>query len=118
MLKFPLNEGLSVEERWIQLKELQAVIKLQLEAIEDEMKELVVNGDVDESKVKLVKKQSVKMADSINKFLDNKNLLNLVRKDDIDLGKVNQLVEAGIIDAKELEEHLIRKETTYLKKGK
>lgn len=117
MVKYPLEENLTPLEQWLALKELEAVIKIQLDALKELVEEEVDNGYAD-GMVTKVTKTTVKPKDSIIKFLEDRDLLRLVKKDDIDLAKVNQLVEAGVVDEDELEEHLERKQSSYLKKSK
>lgn len=117
VIKYPLDEGLTPLERWLKLKELESVIKIQLDALKELVEEEVANGN-GEGMVTKVTKTTIKPKDSIIKFLEDKDLLRLVKKDDIDMAKINQLVEAGVVAEEELEEHLERKESSYLKKSK
>lgn len=117
MVQYPLEENLTPLEQWLALKELEAVIKMRLDALKELVEEEVDNGYAD-GMVTKVTKTTVKPKDSIIKFLEDRNLLRLVKKDDIDLAKINQLVEAGVVDEDELEEHLERKQSSYLKKSK
>lgn len=115
MVKYPLDENLTTLEKWLTLKELESLVKMHLDAMKDEMNELVDSGD-GEGVVTKVTKTTTKPKDSIIKFLEDKDLLRLVKKDDIDMSKVKQLVQAGVINEEELEEHLDVKESSYLKK--
>ena len=117
MVQYPLPSGLSPLEEWIALKDLEAVIKLQLDMLKDLVFEEVEQGK-GEGQVTKVSKVTVKPKDSIIQFLEDQDLLRVVKKDEIDMKKVNQLVEAGVIDEDELEEHLDIKESTYLKQSK
>lgn len=117
MVKYPLDENLTPLEKWLALKELESVIKIQLDALKELVEDVVDNGD-GEGKVIKVTKETVKPKDSIIKYLEDKDLLRLVKKDDIDMSKVYQLVEAGVVDEEELESHLDRKQSSYLKKSK
>lgn len=115
MVKYPLDENLTTLEKWLMLKELESLVKMHLDAMKSEMDELVSNGE-GEGVVTKVTKTTTKPKDSIIKFLEDKDLLRLVKKDDIDMSKVKQLVQAGVIDEEELEKHLEIKESSYLKK--
>lgn len=115
MVKYPLDENLTTLEKWLMLKELESLVKMQLKAMKDEMDELFENGECEGSVTK-VTKTSIKPKDSIVKFLEDKDLLRLVKKDEIDLSKVKQLVSAGVIDESELNEHLEFKDSSYFKK--
>ena len=117
MLDLLLGENLSPMEKWLQLKDLETQIKQELELLKDEVAEFVDNGNA-EGKVTKVTKETVKTKDSIIQYLQDKDLLRLVKKDEIDMKKLNQLVQTGVIDEDELEEHLERKQSSYLKKGK
>ncbi len=116
-MQYPLPDGLSPMEKWLMLKDLETLIKQELEAIKDEVFHEVDEGNAD-GQVTKVSKVTVKPKDSILQFLQDRDLLRLVKKDEIDMKKVNQLVETGIIGEDELEEHLDIKETSYLKKSK
>ena len=99
------------------LKDLEVLIKQELDAIKDEVYQEVEEGKAD-GQVTKVSKLTVKPKDSIIQFLQDRDLLRLVKKDEIDMKKVNQLVSAGVISEDELEEHLDVKESSYLKKNK
>lgn len=116
-MQYPLPDGLSPMQKWLMLKDLETLIKQELEAIKDEVFNEVDAGNAD-GQVTKVSKVTVKPKDSILQFLQDRDLLRLVKKDEIDMKKVSQLVEAGIIGEDELEEHLDVKETSYLKKNK
>lgn len=116
MLSYPLDENLGALEKWLALKDLESAIKMELLALKEEVEAILEVEEVKE--VSKVVKVSVKPKDSITKFLGDQGLLELVKKDGIDMTKVNQLVDAGVISVEDLEEHLERKESSYLKKAK
>lgn len=117
MLEFLMDDELTPLEKWLQLKDLESLIKEHIKAIQSEVEDLVDIGE-GVGQVTKVTKVTIKPKDSIIKFLEDKDLLRLVKKDDIDMSKVNQLVEAGVITEDELENHLEKKESSYLKKSK
>ena len=117
-MQYPLPDGLSPMQKWLMLKDLETLIKQELEAIKDEVAIEFDAGNTADGQVTKVSKVTVKPKDSILQFLQDRDLLRLVKKDDIDMKKVNQLVDAGIISEAELEEHLDVKESSYLKKNK
>lgn len=116
MLNYPLDENMSVIEKWIALKDLEAAIKGELLAIKEDVEAIL---DVEEVQgVSKVVKVTVKPKDSLTKFLGDRGILELVKKDGIDMAKVNQLVEAGVILEEDLAEHLDQTESSYLKKAR
>lgn len=116
-MQYPLPDGLTPMEKWLALKDLETLIKQELEAIKDDVFNEIDDGNAN-GQVTKVSKFTVKPKDSIIQFLQDRDLLRLVKKDEIDMKKVNQLVETGIIGEDELEEHLDIKESSYLKKNK
>lgn len=116
-VQYLLEEFESPVDKWVALKELDEFVKTQLKVLQEDVTESVDSGEAF-GKVTKVNKTTIKTKDSIVKFLEDRDLLRLVKKDDIDMSKLNQLVEAGVINEEELEEHLERKQSSYLKKGK
>lgn len=117
-MQYPLPDGLSPMEKWLMLKDLEVLIKQELEAIKDDVALEFDLGNNAEGQVTKVSKVTVKPKDSIIQYLQDNGLLKLVKKDEIDMKKVQQLVDTGVIEEEELAKHLDVKETSYLKKNK
>lgn len=102
-------------DKWLALKELKDEIEVKLKALSSEVMEAIDIGE-DHGMVSKGKKTTIKPKDSMVKFLEDRDLLRLVKKDEIDMSKINQLVEAGVLDEDELSEHLDKKESAFIKK--
>lgn len=62
----------------------------------------------------MVSKVSRKPKDSLKFVLQNAGHYEICRKDEVDLKKVDELVEAGILDKEEIENHVQAKSSSYL----
>ena len=62
----------------------------------------------------LIEKTTKKPKDTLKFILQQKGQLDMCRKDDIDLKKVDELVEAGILDRSEIDNHIEIKKTSHL----
>lgn len=61
-----------------------------------------------------IAKETRKPKDTLKFVLQQAGHYDLCRKDDIDLNKVDELVEAGMLDADLVKEHIDTKASTYL----
>lgn len=63
----------------------------------------------------MVSKVTRKPKDSLKFILQNAGKYELCRKDEIDLKKVDELVEAGLLDETEINQHVQKSDSAYLK---
>lgn len=63
----------------------------------------------------MIDKETRKAKDSLQFVLQSKDVYEMCREEKIDLKKVDELVEAGILDEDELKEHIEVKRSPYLK---
>ena len=66
-------------------------------------------------KLQRVTRISDKPKETLKVYLEEKGLLEMCKKDEINLGKVKELIEAGVIDEKETFKHIDRKAIPYIK---
>ena len=116
------SEDLTLTERWIHYKLAEAEAKKELEKIKAEaLAEVERNGGFvtgSNGKAQLVNKTDRRPKESLKTFLAEKGVLELCIKDDIDLKKVQEMIDAGVLDADEVEKHIETKLNSYLKLGK
>lgn len=62
----------------------------------------------------LITKVTRKAKDSLKFFLQQNDLLEVCKKDDIDLKKVDELVEAGMLPEEEVSKHVSETKSSYL----
>lgn len=116
------DENLTLAERWIYYKKAEAEAKEEIEKLKSEALNEVersggffagVNG-----MVQRVNKTERKPKESLKTFLAEKGVLEICTKDDIDLKKVQEMVDAGVLTTEEVEPHIQTKDNPYLKLGK
>ena len=117
MFEYP--KEMSDIEKWVYLKELESKIKLELkvvgENVNSELEELGGFSRTETGSVQQVKRITSKPKDELKFFLQEKGVLDICKKDEIDLSKVKELIECGVLDNEEVESHLEITETSYLK---
>lgn len=110
----------SLVDQFIYYKKIEKEIKSRLESI----KSVATNIVKDENEgfyrnptgaVQVVKKTERRAKESLKTFLAERGLLDALRKDDIDLKKVDDAVKAGLIEEEELTKHIVKKDNSYLK---
>lgn len=119
MFDFP-NENMSIAEKYIWLKALEKEVKNAISILQMEVKDELENYDNklcknEHGNVQKIKKVTTKPKESLQLFLLDLGLLDICKQDGIDMQKVKQLVEAGVIEEEELQEHLEKTESEYLK---
>lgn len=62
----------------------------------------------------MISKETRKAKDTLKFVLQNAGHYDLCRKDEVDLKKVDELVEAGILDEKEISQHIEKKNSSHL----
>jgi len=116
------DPSLSLAERWVHYKKVEAAAKKEFEAIKKEaLAEVEANGGYMEGrtgKVQRVQKNDRKAKESIKTFLAEKGVLELCYKDEVDLKKVDEMIDAGVINKEDVQQHIVVKENPYLKLGK
>lgn len=118
LINYPI-EGMSDVEKWTFLKELERQLKLEMKVIEEEVKgQLKENGGycrTSMGSVQEVTRTTVKPKDGLKFYLDEMDVLDVCKKDDIDMAKVNELIDCGYLDFEKVKEHLEIQESSYLK---
>lgn len=116
------DPNLTLAERFAYFKNLEAEIKAEIDKIKkDALAQVEASGGYFEGrtgKVQRINKTEIKPKESLKEFLAEKGVLELCYKDDIDLKKVNDMVDGGFFSKEELEQHLNIKPNPYLKLGK
>lgn len=118
-MEYPF-QGMTKAEKFAYLKNLEREIKKELKALQSEVK-TEFEGTFSKSfqtefgTIQKVSKVTVKPKETLQVFLHEKGLLEICKYDDIDMNKVRELVEAGIITEEELDEHLNKTESEYFK---
>ena len=107
-------------QKYMYLKELEKEVKDEIKSMQIEIKNELggyennfVSGE--NGSLQKITKKAVKPKDSLTMFLHDQGLLEICKNDGIDLQKVNQLVDAGVIDEEELQQHLDIRYSDYLK---
>ena len=118
LIEYPSNE-MSDLEKWAYLKELEGKLKLELKVVGEKVKqEFGYEGGVKQTKfgnVQQVMRVTQKPKDDLKFYLAEMDVLEVCKKDDIDLTKVKDLIESGYLDNEEVEKRLETTETSYLK---
>lgn len=119
MFKYP-NANMTALEKYTWLKALEKEVKDAIALLQIEVKQDLNNHENNLCRnefgnVQKIKKVTTKPKESLQVFLQELDLLEVCKHDGIDMQKVRQLVDAGVIDPLELEEHLIKTESDYLK---
>lgn len=118
LIKYPID-GMSDIEKWTFLKELERQLKLEMKVIEESAKGQLKNEGgycrTSMGSVQEVVRTTVKPKDGLKFYLDEMDVLDVCKKDDIDMAKVNELIDCGYLDSKKVEEHLEIRESSYLK---
>ncbi|AKC02715.1 hypothetical protein CPT_Stills87 [Bacillus phage Stills] len=65
--------------------------------------------------VQVIDMETKKQKESLKFFLKDRGLLDLCRNDDVDLNKVQTLIDAGKLTEEEVYEHIEIKPSSYLK---
>jgi len=121
LIKKP-GDDLTLTERWIHYKLAEAEAKKELDKLKAEVLiEVEKNGGFvtgTNGKAQRVSKTERRPKESLKTFLAEKGLLELCTKDDIDLKKVQEMIDAGELKAEEVEQHIETKANPYLKLGK
>lgn len=118
LINYPVK-GMSDAEKWAFLKELERQLKLEMKVIEEGVKgQLKENGGycrTSMGNVQEVTRTTVKPKDGLKFYLDEMDVLDVCKKDDIDMAKVNELIDCGYLDFEKVKEHLEIQESSYLK---
>ena len=118
LIEYPSNE-MSDLEKWAYLKELEGKLKLELKVVGEKVKqEFGYEGGFKQTKfgnVQQVMRVTQKPKDDLKFYLAEMDVLEVCKKDDIDLTKVKDLIESGYLDNEEVEKRLETTETSYLK---
>src|SRR5699024_3868204 len=112
-------EGMSDWEAWVYYKQIERRAKEKQKELSDSTKEYV-HGQGDAvscggGSLHYVSTTRKKAKDSLKLYLHDKNLLEMCQRDDIDLSKVNQLIEAGALNENEVNEHTELNESSHLR---
>lgn len=62
----------------------------------------------------MIAKETKKAKDTLKFVLQQAGHYDLCRKDDVDLNKVNELIEIGLLDADQIKEHITITKSSYL----
>ena len=118
-IKLP-KQDMTDAEKWVFFKMVEAEAKKAL----DELKEKAL-GDVHQKhndfydtefgKAQWITKTDRRVKYSMKEYLYENGYLELCQKDDIDLAKVKELVDAGLLKEEEVEAHIDNRKTAYLK---
>lgn len=116
------NPEWTLAERWVYYKKVEAEAKTEIKKLqEDALAQVKTAGGFlvgRSGKAQMVGKTERKAKESLKTFLAENGVLELCTKDDIDLKKVEEMVEAGVLAKEEVENHIITKNNPYLKLGK
>lgn len=120
---FKLPEAdLTLAERFAHFKRIEAELKKEIDKVKgDALYQVKASGGFFEGrtgKVQMIDKTETKPKESLKEFLAEKGVLELCYKDDIDIKKVKDMVDGGMISKEELDQHLVVKQNPYLKLGK
>jgi len=121
LIKKP-DDSLSFAEKWLYYKRIENEAKNGLAEIAKEaFLQVDTNGGFysgANGKIQKVNKTNKKAKESLKTLLAEKGVLELCQKDEIDLKKVESMVEAGIVTQEEYDEHVSTISAPYLKIGK
>jgi hypothetical protein len=114
-----MPEGLSDFQRYIWLDKAEKEAKKE----KDKMKAAIVKGVHDNNKfvktdfgnIQWVPKETKSPLDTMKFFLANKGVLDVCKKDEIDLKKVDELIDAGFLSKEEVNSHIKVTQSSYVK---
>lgn len=121
LVKAPAPE-LTIAEKWVHYKNAESEVKKAIDELKATALDQVSSAGGflvgRTGKAQMVNKTERKAKESLKTFLAEEGILEMCTKDDIDLKKVQDMVEAGVLDKEAVEAHIITKENPYLKLGK
>lgn len=113
------NENLSNVEKWIYYKKIENYAKKEIEKLkkealtEVESKGGFFTGSI--GKAQMINKTNRKPKESLKTFLAEKGILEMCQEDSIDLKKVQEMIDADILQKEEVEKHIELKNSSYVK---
>jgi hypothetical protein len=115
-------EELSLVERWIYYKQAEKEAQNEIEKIKKKaLVEVEDNGGFftgSNGKAQRISKTTRKAKESLKTLLAEQGVLELCQKDDIDLKKVQDMIDSNTLNSEEVEVHIETKDSPYLKLGK
>ena len=111
---------LSPMEQWVYLKRVEKEIKEELKLLELDAKGYTSDNHEgffknEYGSVTVVHKTTRKPKEELKLYLADNDVLELCMKDEIDLNKVKEMVDAGILEEEAVERLLDVRKTSYLK---
>lgn len=109
-------ENMTDTQRWAFYKMLSKMIAVELRKIEENvMSEIGEFGETEYGNVQKITKVTFKPKEELKMYLNDREVLDICMKDEIDMSKVKELVESGVLDEDEVSNLLTSKTTDYLK---
>ena len=116
------KESMSLAEKWIFYKRLEDYAKNEKKKLEKATVASVEDAGgfsrTEYGSATVNSRTNRKATDDLKFYLDEKGYLDICQKDDIDIKKVDELIDAGILDKEEVYRHIEESETKFLKFGK
>ena len=112
--------SLSPMEKWVYLKRVEKEVKEELKLLELDAKGYTSDNcggffKNEYGSISVIHKTTKKPKEELKVYLADNDVLELCMKDEIDLNKVNEMVEAGILEEEAVERLLEIRKTSYLK---
>lgn len=109
-------DNMTETQRWAFYKMLSKSISVELRKIEENvMNDIEEFKETEYGKIQKITKVTFKPKEELKMYLSDKDVLDICKKDEIDMAKVKELVESGVLDEEELSNYLTPRSTDYLK---
>lgn len=106
-------------DEWVNLKRAESYVKGLLDNLKSEVSSKVTEHEgfvkTASGGAQTYTRTEVKPKDSLRFLLEKQGVLDICTKDELDMKKVNEIVEAGIITPEQLSDNVTIKETQILK---
>ena len=104
------DDNLNYIEKWIHFKRIEKQVKKEMDDLRKQAEKEVIDNDKfyknNHGKVLYIEQETKKPKDSLKVLLQQKGLLELCKKDDLDMSKVMDLVDAGELSEAEISPHI------------